>query len=45
MGHAFESVSGEILGAAVEVLKSSKIPVGLILNLGKVTLDSRRVVR
>ena len=33
------------LAQVLSYLKSSRIPVGLILNFGKATLDSRRVVR
>ena len=33
------------LAQTLAYLKSSKIPVGLILNFGRATLESRRVVR
>ena len=33
------------LAQTLSYLKSSKIPIGHILNFGKATLDSRRVVR
>ena len=32
------------LAQALSYLKSSKIPVGLLLNFGKATLESRRVI-
>jgi GxxExxY protein len=42
---AVSEVNDVHLSQALSYLKSSKIPVGLILNFGRPTLDSRRVVR
>ena len=42
---AVTELSDVHLAQTLSYLKSSRIPVGLILNFGKATLDSRRVVR